>query len=96
MAMCDRHRPATSSRASCRLAHDRMMPTLLDGAGMGGSIKSFSSTSASVPSSPAGPLGGIVFGVLADRWGRRWTMAITIAIYSVFTGVSALARMSGS
>ncbi len=39
-----------------------------------------------------GALGGVAFGMLADRWGRRSTMAVTIAIYSVFTGVSALAQ----
>jgi MFS family permease len=36
-------------------------------------------------------LGGIVFGVIADRIGRARTMAITVLIYSVFTGLSALA-----
>src|SRR3954468_22031541 len=30
--------------------------------------------------------GGIVFGALSDRAGRRTTMAITLALYSVFTG----------
>jgi MFS family permease len=29
---------------------------------------------------------------MADRWGRRWTMALTILIYSAFTGVTALAQ----
>src|SRR5437868_14138843 len=37
-----------------------------------------------------GGLGGVVFGMMADRWGRRRTMAITILIYSVFTGLTAL------
>lgn len=35
-------------------------------------------------------LGGIVFGVVTDRIGRARTMTITIAIYSVFTALSAL------
>src|ERR1700752_3532443 len=35
-----------------------------------------------------GPLGGIVFGSLADRWGRRPTLAATILIYSVFSGLT--------
>jgi MFS family permease len=39
-----------------------------------------------------GAIGGVVFGMMADRWGRRWTMAITILIYSVFTGLTALAQ----
>jgi MFS family permease len=36
-------------------------------------------------------IGGIVFGVAADRFGRARIMAITIAIYSIFTGLSATA-----
>jgi MFS family permease len=36
-------------------------------------------------------LGGIAFGVVADRIGRAKTMMITIVIYSVFTGLSGLA-----
>src|SRR5439155_16331745 len=32
-----------------------------------------------------GALGGVVFGMLADRWGRRWVMAVTILLYSIFT-----------
>jgi len=37
-------------------------------------------------------LGGIVFGVIADRIGRSRTMIITVLIYSVFTGLSGLAQ----
>ncbi|HEU4659048.1 MAG TPA: MFS transporter [Pseudolabrys sp.] len=36
--------------------------------------------------------GGIVFGVVADRVGRSKTLALTILIYSVFTGLSGLAQ----
>src|SRR5262249_12900899 len=39
-----------------------------------------------------GAVGGIGFGMLADRWGRRRTMAITILTYSVFTGLSGLVQ----
>lgn len=35
--------------------------------------------------------GGLIFGVVGDRWGRRRTMAITIAVYSLFTGLTAFA-----
>src|SRR5438067_6123718 len=28
-----------------------------------------------------GAVGGVVFGSLADRWGRRWLMAVTILLY---------------
>jgi len=36
--------------------------------------------------------GGLVFGLMGDRWGRTRTMMVTILIYSLFTGLSALAR----
>ncbi len=39
-----------------------------------------------------GALGGVVFGMMADRWGRRRTMAFTILVYSAFTGLTALAQ----
>lgn len=35
--------------------------------------------------------GGMVFGMFGDRWGRARTMMITILIYSLFTGLSAIA-----
>jgi MFS family permease len=35
--------------------------------------------------------GGLVFGVLGDRWGRAKTMLLTIILYSGFTGLSAFA-----
>lgn len=34
--------------------------------------------------------GGLVFGMFGDRWGRARTMMLTILIYSMFTGLSAL------
>ncbi|HEV2570916.1 MAG TPA: MFS transporter [Beijerinckiaceae bacterium] len=37
-------------------------------------------------------LGGIAFGVAADRIGRTKTMVITILIYAIFTGLSGLAQ----
>jgi MFS family permease len=37
-----------------------------------------------------GAIGGIGFGILADRWGRRWTLAVTILMYSAFTGLTVL------
>src|SRR5258706_8301086 len=36
--------------------------------------------------------GGFIFGMFGDRWGRTRTMMITILMYSLFTGLSALAR----
>ena len=37
-------------------------------------------------------VGGIFFGVVADRIGRSLTMIITVLIYSIFTGLSGLAQ----
>ena len=37
-------------------------------------------------------IGGVIFGVVADRIGRARTMIITILIYASFTGLSGLAR----
>ena len=39
-----------------------------------------------------GALGGVLFGVVADRIGRSKTMVITILFYSLFTCVTALAQ----
>ena len=35
-------------------------------------------------------IGGVVFGVLADRFGRTKTLVFTILIYAVFSGLAAL------
>ena len=34
--------------------------------------------------------GGLFFGIMGDRWGRAKTMMLTILVYSIFTGLSAL------
>jgi MFS family permease len=39
-----------------------------------------------------GTVGGLLFGSLADRWGRRPMMAVTILMYSVFSGVTFFAH----
>jgi MFS family permease len=36
--------------------------------------------------------GGIIFGVMSDRWGRVKTMVVTLLVYSGFTGLSGLSR----
>lgn len=35
-------------------------------------------------------VGGLFFGIMGDRWGRAKTMMLTILVYSIFTGLSAL------
>ncbi len=37
-------------------------------------------------------LGGVVFGIVADRIGRTKTLVFTILIYSIFTGMAALSQ----
>ena len=39
--------------------------------------------------------GGLLFGMVADRWGRTRTMALTILVYSVFTGLTGLSQTPG-
>jgi MFS family permease len=41
-----------------------------------------------------GAAGGLIFGVLADRFGRVRMLAVTILVYSVFSGLTALAGSS--
>src|SRR5271167_1040779 len=40
-------------------------------------------------------IGGLVFGLLADRWGRTRTLVVTILLYCVLTGLTALCRTPG-
>src|SRR5262245_66069760 len=35
-----------------------------------------------------GALGGVLFGALADRWGRKPMLSATILMYSVFSGLT--------
>jgi MFS family permease len=35
-----------------------------------------------------GMLGGLIFGILGDRWGRKPTMIVTILMYSIFSGLT--------
>jgi len=37
-------------------------------------------------------IGGLVFGIMADRWGRTRTMILTILLYCAFTGLTALCQ----
>lgn len=37
-------------------------------------------------------LGGLIFGVIADRWGRSKTLVLTIFLYCLFTGLTALCK----
>src|SRR5258708_32769486 len=39
--------------------------------------------------------GGLIFGKMGDRWGRAKTMALTILVYAVCTGLSGLGHSWG-
>lgn len=39
-----------------------------------------------------GTVGGLVFGSMADRWGRRPMMVVTILLYSIFSGATFFAQ----
>lgn len=39
-----------------------------------------------------GAIGGIVFGMLSDRWGRKRVLSLTILFYSLFTCLSAFSQ----
>src|SRR5947199_3501313 len=39
--------------------------------------------------------GGLLFGIIGDRWGRAKTMAVTILIYALCTGLSGFASSWG-
>ena len=39
-----------------------------------------------------GTAGGLLFGSMADRWGRKPTMALTILMYSLFSGLTYFAH----
>ncbi len=37
-------------------------------------------------------LGGLIFGIVADRWGRGRTLLLTVFIYCIFTGLTSLCQ----
>jgi MFS family permease len=39
-----------------------------------------------------GAVGGLIFGILGDRFGRVRIMAVTILVYSIFSALTALVR----
>src|SRR5579884_3508812 len=67
------------------------LPDLLRSAGLEGWRELFANVGLAAFMA-GGALGGVVFGMLADRWGRRRSMAVTILMYSAFTGLTALAQ----
>jgi MFS family permease len=48
-----------------------------------------------IPFLLGGAVGGLLFGSLADRWGRKPTMIATILMYSIFSGLTYFAHTIG-
>lgn len=67
------------------------LPALLRGTGLEGRRELFVNVGIGA-FLVGGAVGGVVFGMLADRFGRRRIMALTILVYSLFTGLTALAQ----
>ncbi|NDC53765.1 MAG: MFS transporter [Planctomycetia bacterium] len=76
------------------LARKPAMETLLSAAGTAADPKdvSFYGGLATCIFMAGWATGGLIFGVVGDRLGRAKTMMITIVIYSICTGLSALSR----
>lgn len=73
------------------LVKDSAMRDLLGPAASGESVKEYAAYAVSL-TLVGWSLGGLIFGVITDKWGRTRTMALTIVIYSVFTGLCGFAQ----
>ncbi|MGD9857186.1 MAG: MFS transporter [Planctomycetaceae bacterium] len=76
------------------LARQPAMKELLSGSPTSATIDEFGGYATSIFLMGWG-IGGLIFGVLGDRIGRVKTMMITILMYSLFTGLSAISRGFG-
>lgn len=72
------------------ITRNDMLPDLLDVASNHPSVKSWGEKFLGV-FLIGGTIGGWLFSSLADRWGRKPVMALTILFYSVFSGMTAFA-----
>jgi len=70
---------------------NQALPALLAGTGLEGHREFFIGVGLAAFLA-GGAAGGLVFGMMADRWGRRATMAATILMYSAFTGLTFFAQ----
>ena len=73
------------------LARESAVKELLGTGGTGAAVKQYSgyATTAMIL---GWATGGIIFGMMSDRWGRVKTMAATLLVYSGFTGLSGLSQ----
>jgi MFS family permease len=73
------------------LAREPAMRELLGSGASDAAVKSWGSTATAVLM-VGWATGGILFGMMSDRWGRVKTMIATLLAYTVFSGLTGLAR----
>jgi MFS family permease len=69
------------------LTRDRLLADILKDGATGAAIKSYGDIFLAI-FLVGGAVGGVLFGSLADRWGRRPMIMVTILMYSVFSGAT--------
>src|SRR3954463_1682184 len=73
------------------LAREPAFRELLGGGASDAAIKDFG-TKATAILMCGWATGGIIFGMMSDRWGRGQTMVATLLAYTIFSGLTGLAR----
>jgi MFS family permease len=69
------------------ITRNQMLTDILKGGASDAAVKSYGDFFLSIFLA-GGTVGGLLFGSLADRWGRRPAMVVTILMYSVFSGLT--------
>jgi MFS family permease len=73
------------------ITRNQLLADILKGAGGQGAIKGYGDVFLGI-FLLGGTAGGLLFGSMADRWGRKPTMAVTILMYSLCSGLTYFAQ----